>query len=271
MRRERVSRAWRFRPPFLAPVVVLPALCLILHTAPARAATLSLSGSTLAIEIGALPSFEVSQSPDPISVLTSVGGFSLPPLLFSGTFTTRPTVTVSGLPGQTLLTFLPIRAANLTGSFAASAAFGGGFGGPMPLQGQAVVGLLGGIFNLVIPLSVAGAAGTQVIVAGTFSLIISVTGMSWTTGAAQLTGVTTTTANGAVVHTVTRSGSDTRTPSGVGGVRLVSPVRVLTSAAGTLPAFGVQTLRFVPEPGELLLLGAGCGFLIVAARRRMRQ
>jgi hypothetical protein len=246
-------------------------LCLILHTAPARAATLSLTASALAIEIGAFPGFEVGQSPDPISVLTSVGGFSLPPLLFSGTFTTKQTVTFSGFPVPTVLSSLTIRAANLAGSFAASAGFGGGFGGPMPLQGQAIVAVLGGLINLVIPLSVAGAAGTQVIAAGTFSLLISVTGMSWTTGAAQLTGVTTTTANEAVVHTVTRSGSDTRTPSGVGEVRLVSPIRVLTNTVGTLPGFATQVLRFVPEPGSALMLAAGAMALALIAARRGRR
>ena len=83
--------------------------------------------------------------------------------------------------------------------------------------------------------------------------------------------VTTTTANGAVVHTVTRSGSDTRTPSGVGGVRLVSPVRVLTSAAGNLPGFATQVLRFVPEPGSALLLAAGAMALAQVAARRGRR
>ncbi len=38
-----------------------------------------------------------------------------------------------------------------------------------------------------------------------------------------------------------------------GTIQLVTPIRILTNAAGNLPGFGTQTSTFIPEPGDLLL------------------
>ena len=49
---------------------------------------------------------------------------------------------------------------------------------------------------------------------------------------------------------------------------LVAPTRLITNVAGTLAAFSTLTLTYVPEPGTLLLLGAGVAGLTAIGRRK---
>jgi len=70
------------------------------------------------------------------------------------------------------------------------------------------------------------------------------------------------------------TGTDSRTPAGAGQVTLVSPTKVQHVVAGspgpfgTFVVLGTLTLSFVPEPGTLLLLGAGVVGLALAGRAR---
>jgi hypothetical protein len=68
------------------------------------------------------------------------------------------------------------------------------------------------------------------------------------------------------------TGTDSRTPGGLGQVTLVSPTKVTTNLLGegplSLVAVGILTLAFVPEPGTLILLGAGVAALAGWGRRR---
>ena len=71
-----------------------------------------------------------------------------------------------------------------------------------------------------------------------------------------------------------RNGADARTPAGLGQLTLVSPIRIETSLPGTgslLVVFGTLTLNFVPEPGTLVLLGAGAAALGLLGRGRLRR
>jgi hypothetical protein len=68
------------------------------------------------------------------------------------------------------------------------------------------------------------------------------------------------------------TGTDSRTPGGLGQVTLVSPTKVATTLTGTLEnlfVVGTLTLSFVPEPGTFLLLGSGVAGLAMRGRRRM--
>jgi len=69
------------------------------------------------------------------------------------------------------------------------------------------------------------------------------------------------------------TGTDSRTPGGLGRLTLVSPTKVSTNLLGRpqfLVLLGTLTLEFVPEPGTLLLLGAGVAALAGWGRRAAR-
>jgi hypothetical protein len=51
----------------------------------------------------------------------------------------------------------------------------------------------------------------------------------------------------------------------------VSAVNVMTNVFGQIPTFGTLTLRYVPEPGTLLLLGSGIAGLALIGRRKRRK
>ena len=108
-------------------------------------------------------------------------------------------------------------------------------------------------------------------------LKLSLFAAPWTLGATSVTGVRT--PNGGI-GTVTAAGfahgpaSSTATAHHLGGViQVVTPGRVDTNVASPLDRtalIGVLTLRVVPEPGPLLLLGAGAAGLAALARTRFR-
>ena len=82
------------------------------------------------------------------------------------------------------------------------------------------------------------------------------------------------------VVTIVAAGTTSFTPAtggaspGVNQVTLISPVHIdastLTSNPPT-PGLGVMTLRYVPEPGTMLLLGSAVAGLLVVGRKRMKR
>ena len=70
--------------------------------------------------------------------------------------------------------------------------------------------------------------------------------------------------------TVMATGANNLTAGGAGTLVLVTPIHIFTNQApGGLAAFGVLTLTYVPEPGTLLLLGAGVVALALRGRREL--
>ena len=247
--------------------LVVAAVVMIGVSAPANAGSLLVSGSTMNLAIGALPPPIIAQAPDPVTIVTSGGAIPVPAGLFTTTFIPSKAL----FTGVSQISSLSLTIANGAGSMAAGGGQAGNFGGSAPLQGQSIVGIIGGVINLIIPLSVAGASGNLTTNVASFGLVITVTGDAWTTGTAKITKVTTDTPNGGVTNTVTLTGSDNRTVNGVGTVTLVTPTRVLTSAAGNLPAPAIMVLKFVPEPGAALMLISAVAGLAALGYRRKRQ
>lgn len=242
----------------------------------ANAATLT--GGTLQIQISALPGLVINQNPASVSVTVAAdGSFTVPANIFQ-TFKVLDPNLFTGVP---LIDSLTISAANKSGTFSKGGAAefkngvfmnGNGFGGSLAISGKSIVGVLGGLINLNVPFANVGNGGAAVMT-GAAALKITVTGAQWTTGKAQIKGVTFNTAGGNEVTkgTVTVSGGRQTTAGGKINLTLVTPLRILTNAAGNLPAFNVMKLTLVPEPGTLLLVGAGIGGLVIVGRRRFKS
>lgn len=172
----------------------------------------------------------------------------------------------------------PIAGLQMTVANAAGSVSGTPLGGVLPLSGVAKVCLFGPCAsantNVSVPLSVMGSGGSLT-ATGTNGLPVnvSVIGSPWTTGVAkipvppgipvespsQMTGF---------AHGPASATSSTFQPGGV--VQLVTPMSLRTSLSTevTLSTFATMTLRFVPEPGTLLLLGAGVAGLVAVSRTR---
>jgi hypothetical protein len=170
---------------------------------------------------------------------------------------------------------------------------GGGFGGIAPLSGNSTICVFSCAFGIQVqvPLTVVGAGGVLFSTALGAPLTVANLASGWTTGAAVISGINTelvsfggntcapvtcpvtTLANGTGIGVyatqVTLSGTNNLNGTGAGSITLVTPV-LTNSVAGALPLFAIQTLVFTPEPGTLLLLGAGVAGLAVVGRRKMR-
>jgi hypothetical protein len=130
-----------------------------------------------------------------------------------------------------------------------------------------------GVNTLVaVPLSI-GKAGNFT---GTFTVVgaphnITVDFYAWTPHTLTFTGLT---SGGQALPTVVAMGSFMLTPSGGGTVSLVSPSKVSIDgsfAQRRTVSFTKLVLASVPEPGTLLLIGAGALGLLLGARGRRRK
>jgi len=172
---------------------------------------------------------------------------------------------------------------NLGGSFSGISGGPPG-GGPMGLSGLAKIcftfGGPGCISNLSIPLT--STAGNGFGIGGTRTvpspIALTMLNAPWTIGQPLMTihtpGSTFSTPvlPGGFAHGPASLTSSTAQPSGV--VQLVTVSKVYTSLQGAFPEVpltAVLTMRFVPEPGTLLLLGFGVAGLALHGRRKRRR
>jgi hypothetical protein len=260
--------------------------------APAAAAALKWAG-TLQLTLGSLPPI-LNLGTGAANVNGSGGAGHLNTLRLVGGLTgSVATIPLTGPENPTLVTL------RVTGLGLGSGTLDGISGGPplgpqntLPVVGDAKMCILfPGCANY-LPILLAGSNGKIGMGVGGFwwrpqgyskgnSFRVSIEYSPWTIGIASIRNVTTETANGAITtYTVTIQGfahgpasgtSNTAVTSGVIG--LVTPTRVQTNLGSPhrFEAVSAQlTLRFIPEPGRVLLLGSGIAGLVLLGRSRLR-
>lgn len=157
-------------------------------------------------------------------------------------------------PAAFPITGLQVSVSNAPGTLARTS--GGALGGSVALPGFAKVCLFGTTFgcqspvsNIVVPLAPVGAGGAS---SSQGPVNISVYGAPWTTGTVSYFPIAT---RMGFAAGPTSAPSSTARPGGV--LQLVTPIYITTNiaASAVVPAFATLTLRFVPEPATLLLVG----------------
>lgn len=262
--------------------VVAALLAAAVAPVPAGAGTLPWEGS-LRIELGAFPPIEIEGGG--VATVNGSGGTGhLDTLAVSGGITGSAVVPITD-PAATGQGVLSLQGTAIElGAGTLSPLSGGGplAQDTLPVRGNVLVCVFvsGCQTAVTVPLTVGatrgvGLGGGLVTVSGfaQSGLRISLQGNPWTVGTAtlQLTtpdGDQVTSQRPGFVHGPASATSSTAELSGV--VQLVTPILVETSLSGfeDLSAFGVYTIRFVPEPTTLLLMGAGVAGLAFVGRRR---
>jgi hypothetical protein len=240
---------------------LVAAAAIVLAASGARAAAVPFTTS-LVLQIATLPPVVIPGA-GTVIVNGSAGGSHIHSLAFAGsTFATSGLVLSITNPSVFPIAGVHITAHNGAGNFADG---GGTLGGVMPIAGVAKVCLFGpctaAVSNLSVPLSVVGQGGWA---NPTGAVNLTVIGAPWTTGTAA---VGTITAMGSA-HGPASATSSTFLPGGQ--LKLVTPVFINTAigASPVVPAFGILTFHFVPEPATIALLAGGIGLLGIIGRAR---
>jgi hypothetical protein len=260
---------------------------LLVLGAPASGTAASLSAATLQLNLQGLPGAEFvgTLSGSAISAGNVTIGSSFP----TGASTASPTnpatvtnvvVTINGNGGGG--TFL--------GSGTGQILVEGGPEGPgnlrgmMPVSGVAKVRGLGQTL-LPVPLA-AGAPGTQILTGA--GIALTVINASWTANTGGVTGVPFSTTIflsytfhagiSGVGSTIMQSGNFPLTNKGTpiaatsasNVFTIVAPTKVVTSLAASpiVPSFAILSVHIVPEPGTMLLFGAGALVMLALGRGR---
>ncbi len=261
-----MRNSWNPRLRKLAPMATA---ALVLASGPsiARAATLQWQGTLF---VSLFTSQAVAGVGTGVATVNGSGGLGhLNTLRLAGGITTATVVPLTDPSSP--LTLITAVATLGTGTLART-----GPGGPLApgsrtlaVGGAATVCVFGCFFTGNIPLTVAGTRGVGLgggSISGSGVINLNLQGNPWTLGIASTASGTTTVAGFA--HGPASLSSSTADDGGV--VQFVTPSTVVTDV-GPTPVFTALRLRFVPEPGMLLLLGVGTAGLAAIGRKRGRR
>jgi hypothetical protein len=225
---------------------------------------------TLSVQIATLP--PILATATGTATLNGAGalGHLTSATLAGGTFAALASIPVTD-PGAAPIKGVNANVLNGAGNFTGSP-----LGGKMAIGGSASVCLFATCTasppaNVVVPFTVGGTrgiglGGASITVKGLVN--VTVVGAPWSGGTAAIGTITTM----GFVHGPA-SGGQSSAAAASGVMSLVTPILISTNigASAIIPAFGFLNLHFIPEPGTLLLLGAGVAGLGFIGRKKMSK
>ncbi len=245
----------------------------VLLSAPAMAQTADFTGTLTTFTGGGagIPTTATGLPGSGTGVTFGGGAFTLPAGVFVANSTSPVGFTANATPNSIYTIRTITNSSSNAGSFSGSSGVMGS-GSNVTVE-LGIVPLPNVFGSLVLPVNV-GSPGSVVATASILANAVTVTviAASWTTGMITVSDQTVSAPTATTASSATATGTNSLTANG-GSITLVTPFLILIRGAATENRAGYAQLQLtfsnvVPEPGTLLLLGAGVAGLAVVGRRK---